>query len=292
MSRPLRFQGAGLVYHLMSRGNNKMRIFLDDLDCARFIEILADAAARFELDLWLFCLMPNHYHLVLRTRTPNISRAIGHLNGAYAQWWNRRHGRVGHIYQGRFKGQIVEQCTYLLRLCRYVLMNPVRGRLVEHPADWRWSSYGALAGASGSYVDVPSLLHAIDPDDAPGVHAQLLEYVDGCADEEMAAFLRSDRRVIGSDTFAAQFTRRARRASREVPLRERRIGTAALASLLAAAVQRGEGLAGGVREAYASLYPIQEIAECTGLSPRSVGRIVNASFPGRNARNPSADLQT
>ena len=146
MSRPIRFQGAGLWYHVMARGNNKMRIFLDDLDYARFLGILGSVVEEFELDSWVFCVMPNHSHLVFRTRQPNLSLAMRQLNGTYAQWWNKRHARVGHIYQGRFKAQVIEECTYLLRLCRYVLMNPVRANLVARPWEWRWSSYHALAG--------------------------------------------------------------------------------------------------------------------------------------------------
>src|ERR1700736_3964419 len=144
MSRPLRFQAAGLVYHLMARGNNKMAIFLDDLDYERFQEMLAEVVARFGIDSWIFCVMPNHYHLVLRTRHANLSLAIRYLNGSYAQWWNRRHGHVGHVFQGRFKAQIVEASVYLVRLCRYVLLNPVRAGLCARPEDWRWSSFTVL----------------------------------------------------------------------------------------------------------------------------------------------------
>lgn len=265
----------------MSRGNNKMRIFLDDLDYARFIGILGEVRDKYELDVWLICAMPNHYHLVLRTRRPNLSLAIRQLNGTYAQWWNKRHERVGHAYQGRFKAQIVEACTYLLRLCRYVLMNPVRATLVAHPWEWPWSSYGAIAGTRPLCVDVPSLLHAIDPDDGPTVRARLLEFVEGYRDEEIATFLRKDRRIIGTDEFAAQFRRQAAQASTEVPMRERRIGTTALASLIAVAIERGAGLHAGIRDAYEAQYSIQEIAKCAGLSPASVGRLVNAGLRDR-----------
>lgn len=283
MSRPLRIQAPGLVYHVMARGNNKMNIFLDDLDYARLIELLGEVRERFALDLWLYCPMPNHHHLVFRTRLPNLSAAMRGLNGDYAQWWNKRHAHVGHVYQGRFKAQIVEHGTYLLRLCRYVLSNPVRAGLVAHPSQWRWSSYAALAGTRQTCVDTPSFVSAIDPDGGADVRERLLEFVDGYADEEIATFLRKDRRVIGSQAYAAQFTRRARRASPEVPARERRIGTS-LSGLLADAVERGDGLVGGVRDAHAALYAIEEIAECAGLSRKVVTGIVNGSFPRGNRR--------
>jgi REP element-mobilizing transposase RayT len=277
MSRPLRLQGSGLIYHVMTRGNNKMPVFLDDLDYARHLQILDETRERFELDLWLYCEMPNHSHLVFRTRQPNLSRAMHFLDGKYAQWWNRRHGHVGHVFQARFKAQIVDACTYLLRLCRYVLANPVRANLVSHPSHWPWSCYGALTGTRAGCVDIQSLSEAIDPDHPAGVRAHLCAYVDGWTrDEEIADLIRSDRRVIGSDAFARQFAGRARRASREVPAHERRTGSSGLAQLLADSVQRGEGVVAGVYAAYDLDYTLTEIAHCAGLGTSTVTRLVKA----------------
>ena len=277
MSRPLRLQGSGLIYHVMSRGNNRTAIFLDDLDYARHLQMLDETRERFGLDLWLYCEMPNHSHLVFRTRQPNLSSALHFLNGKYAQWWNRRHGRVGHVFQARFKAQIVDACTYLLRVCRYVLANPVRANLVSHPSHWPWSSYAALTGTRAGCVDIESLSEAIDPDHAAEVRAQLCAYVDGCTrDDEIADLIRSDRRVLGSDDFAQQFAGPARRASREVPARERRTGSAGLAQLLADSLQRGDGVVAGVYTAYDLDYTPTEIARCAGLGASTVTRLVKA----------------
>lgn len=296
MSRPLRIQQAGLIYHVMIRGNNRMPIFLDDRDYARHLDMLDDTRERFELDLWLFCEMPNHSHLVFRTRQANLSAAMHFLNGKYAQWWNRRHRRVGHVFQARFKAQIVDACTYLLRLCRYVLNNPVRANLVRHPSQWPWSSYGAIDGTRRTCVDVTSLTEAIDPDHAPTVRAQLCDYVLGeTRDEEMADLITSDRRVLGSSEFAAQFTVRARAASRQVPARERRTGTPTLSRLIADAVDRGQGVAAGLYAARDLEYSITEIAHCAGLNARTVTRILNAGFRADAARRlapPHADRES
>jgi putative transposase len=296
MARPLRFQGAGFVYHVMARGNNKMAIFLDALDYARFLEILGQVVADFEIDGWVHCVMPNHYHLVLRTRCANLSSAIGHLNGTYAQWWNRRHGHVGHVFQGRFKAQVVEASVYLLRLCRYVLLNPVRAGLTSHPGEWPWSSYHALTGrAPSSCVDVASLLRMLGDGVEGNLRARLLDYVDPAADPDMAAFIRGDRRIIGTDGFAAQFRGRARAASKEVPARERRLGTPSLTEILAQAVREGEGLPGGICRAHESAgYPLSDIARCAGVSLSTVARIVRAQRhgshrPGTRPR-PTPDL--
>ena len=276
MCRPLRLQRAGLVYHVMSRGNNKMAIFLDDLDYARFLDIFVDVIAKFEIDSWIGCVMPNHYHLVLRTRQPNLSLAIQHLNGSYAQWWNKRHAHVGHILQGRFKAQIVEASVYLVRLCRYVLLNPVRAGLCSHPRDWRWNSFNALAqGTPSDWVDVDSLLRCIDAANPEGIRARLIDYVDPEADPDMAAFIRGDRRVIGTAAFAKQFRNQARGASREVPTRERRVGTPTLVEILTGAVEARDGLAGGIRIAHDSAgYSIADIVRCSGLSRKTVRRIL------------------
>jgi len=276
MSRPLRPVAPGLIYHVNARGNNKADIYLDDLDRVRFLEILAEVAREFELDSWLICLMRNHYHWVFRTRQPNLSFAVRHLNGTYAQWWNTRHHRVGHVFQGRFKAQVVEASVYLVRLCRYVLLNPVRGGLCSHPAEWPWSSYKMLAGLTASdCVDVPSLLRQVDIENPEAVRARLLHYVEPESDPEIAAFIRSDRRVIGTEVFAAQFRAAARAASKEVPSREHRLGTPGLAEILAEAVLRGEGLPGGVQRAHDATYAVSAIARCAGLSRDTVQRIVD-----------------
>ena len=124
----------------MSRGNGRMHIFLDADDYQQFIYFLSDVVEEFAMQCWNYCLMPNHYHATLQPSRADLSEAIRRLNGVYAQWWNRRHGRVGHVFQGRYKDQIVQREGYLLTLSRYVVMNPVRAQLVVHPGDWRWSS--------------------------------------------------------------------------------------------------------------------------------------------------------
>src|SRR3954468_13553232 len=123
MARPLRIQAPGLTYYVMARGNNKMKLFWNAGDYLQFLEILGTMLEKYEVNCWTYTLMPNHYHLVLRTRKANVSSAGRQLNGVFAQWWNKRHKHVGHVFEGRFKAQIVEDNVYLLRLCRYVLLN-------------------------------------------------------------------------------------------------------------------------------------------------------------------------
>lgn len=126
MSRPLRIEFPGAVYHVTSRGDRREAIFEDDADRQALLALVDQAMGRFDAQVLAYCLMSNHYHFVLYTRQPNLSRLMRHLNGVYTQSFNRRHGKVGHLFQGRFKAILVDRDAYLLEVCRYVELNPVR----------------------------------------------------------------------------------------------------------------------------------------------------------------------
>lgn len=150
MARPLRLAFAGGVYHVTARGNERKPIVRDDADRARFVATLAAMVEQYGVLCHAWVLMDNHYHLLLETPTPNLSLALRHLNGVYTQGFNRRHRRVGHLFQGRFKAIIVEKEAYLIELCRYVVLNPVRAGAVKDPAGYRWSSYRPTAGLTAA----------------------------------------------------------------------------------------------------------------------------------------------
>jgi putative transposase len=140
MARPLRIEFAGALYHVTSRGNERRRIFRDDVDRKMFLTFLGQAVKRFGWSVTAWVLMSNHYHLVVQTPEANLSRGMHWINGTYAAWFNRRHDRSGHLFQGRFHGVLVEKETYLRELLRYVVLNPVRAKMVARPEDYRWSS--------------------------------------------------------------------------------------------------------------------------------------------------------
>ncbi|MBI2985929.1 MAG: transposase [Deltaproteobacteria bacterium] len=146
MSRPLRLEYPGALYHLTSRGNARQEIFLDDTDRGLFLSTLSHVVSRYDWLCHAYCLMDNHYHLLIETPKPNLSLGMRQLNGVYTQAFNRSHRRVGHIFQGRYKAIIVEKEAHLLELCRYVVLNPLRVKSKRKVADWRWSSYRATAG--------------------------------------------------------------------------------------------------------------------------------------------------
>ena len=146
MSRPLRIEFSGAIYHVTGRGNARRRIYRDDEDRATFLSILSHVVDRYGWYCHAYCLMDNHYHLLIETPKPSLSMGMRQLNGLYTQAYNRRHRRVGHLFQGRFKAILVEKEAHLLELCRYVVLNPVRAKMVKHPEKWGWSSYQMTAG--------------------------------------------------------------------------------------------------------------------------------------------------
>jgi REP element-mobilizing transposase RayT len=146
MARPLRLEFPGALYHVTARGNAQQPIYSDEEDRQRFLASLAQSRDRYHWLVHAYCLMNNHYHLVLETPRPTLARGMRHLNGTYTQHFNRRHQRVGHLFQGRYKAILVEREAYLLELCRYVVLNPVRAKACRRPEQWRWSSFRATAG--------------------------------------------------------------------------------------------------------------------------------------------------
>jgi putative transposase len=146
MSRPLRIEFPGAVYHITSRGNERKAVFRDDQDRKIFLDTLGDVTHRYNWFCHAYCLMDNHYHLLVETPDGNLSKGMRRLNGIYTQRFNKRHGRVGHLFQGRFKAVLVQKDSHLLEACRYVVLNPVRVRRVQRPEEWLWSSYGATTG--------------------------------------------------------------------------------------------------------------------------------------------------
>ena len=146
MSRPLRLEFPGALYHVTARGNDHQAIYLDDVDRLNFLEVITEVVTQFNWRCHAYCLMDNHYHLLIETPDANLSRGMRQLNGVYTQGFNRRRGRSGHVFQGRYKAVLVDQNDYLLEVARYIVLNPVRARMVRDAKNYGWSSYSATAG--------------------------------------------------------------------------------------------------------------------------------------------------
>jgi REP element-mobilizing transposase RayT len=156
MARPLRLELSGGVYHVTSRGDGREEIYLSDADRETWLSVFGQVCERFNWVCHAWCQMTNHYHILIETPEANLSQGMRQLNGVYTQRFNRAHGRVGHVFQGRYKAILVERDSYLLELARYVVLNPLRAKMIRRMESWPWSSYLATCGQ----VDSPSWLQS------------------------------------------------------------------------------------------------------------------------------------
>ena len=204
MARRPRLQFPGAVYHVMSRGNRKNTIFHDALDYARFQDVMRCAVRLYAVRVFAFCLMPNHYHIVLDTPRSNLSDAMQYVNGVFAQKSNKRYHQTGHVFGDRFRSLLIERDGYLKRASRYVVRNPVRAGIAGRAAEWPWSSYQATAGTERppEWLTVDWIQWAFK---AQHVEQARLRYVAYVNEPKRAAESRDPRAdVYGSAQFKAR----------------------------------------------------------------------------------------
>src|SRR3989338_3918097 len=153
MSRPYLLQSEDCFYHVTSRGDDRKRIFLSERDYHKFIEYISYAKAKYKFHVYAYCLMPNHYHLLLETTQANISKIMHYLNGSYTMYYNIKRKRSGHLFQGRFKSIVVDKDSYFQELSRYIHLNPVKAKITKQPEAYRWSSYRGYFGKQDQVLD-------------------------------------------------------------------------------------------------------------------------------------------
>jgi REP element-mobilizing transposase RayT len=179
MPRPPRFEYPSALYHVTARGNERRALFRDDRDREKYLSRIAFYRERFRFQLLSYCLMTNHVHLAIRTGSSPLSRVMAGLHSSYAEWFNRRHDRCGHLFQGRYKAFLVQEDNYVHALIRYIHRNPVRARIVGRACDYPWSSDRALRQGRGpDWLDVDSLLSLLDDSRRAAVR-RYVEIVDG-----------------------------------------------------------------------------------------------------------------
>ncbi|MDT8442343.1 MAG: transposase [Desulfuromonadales bacterium] len=281
MARPLRIEFPGAVYHVTSRGNASAAIFSDDGDRALFLATLGQVVERFNWLCHAYCLMDNHYHLLIETPEGNLSAGMRQLNGVYTQAFNRVHERDGHIFKGRFKAVLVEKQSHLLELCRYVVLNPVRAGMVAQAEDYCWSSYRPTAGQSAR----PGLLTV---DWILGNFAATLEparrlyrrFVRDGVEETSSPWQKLTGQIfLGSETFVEQIQALigSRTRIREIPRQQRHVGRPSLSELFPPEVvtvklERNRRILLAHRQ---HGYRLKEIAEALGLHYTTVSKVVN-----------------
>jgi len=207
MARPLRLHVPGVAAHVVSRGNDKRPIFLDANDYDRYLVLLARGLKRFGVKCHATCLLWNHLHLVLTPADIPIWRLMHQVNSAYCSWFNERHGRVGHVLQGRYGCRLVEDRSYFLNVIRYVALNPVKAGKVRRAEDWLWGSYRALLGLEPlpDYLEVSELFYALDAETEVDLRGRLRAFVETETPGEAWHSL-----IYGSDPFVQALAPRVR----------------------------------------------------------------------------------
>ncbi|PMK74250.1 addiction module toxin RelE [Vibrio breoganii] len=277
MSRPLRLEFAGALYHVTARGNERNWIFFQDDDFILYLTVLDEVCERYNWVIHAYCLMSNHYHLLLETPDGNLSKGMRQLNGVFTQKINRKHNRVGHLFQGRYKSILVDQETYLLELCRYIVLNPVRAKMVDTPDEWQWSSWHNMVGnnLSPDWLSTDAILLQFANDRDKAVDAYKRFVAEGVG-VEVWSNLRQQV-FLGDEAFVAKhltIKNNLQGDLREVPLKQRRTKLKTLSEYNHEAVDRNSAM----RSAYASGgYTLRQIADYFDVHYSTVSRIVNAS---------------
>ena len=278
MSRPLRLELAGGLYHVTSRGDRRENIYRDDADRLAWLAILAETCERYNWRIHAWCQMSNHYHLIVETVEGNLSAGMRQLNGVYTQDTNRRHRLSGHVFQGRFKAILVERDSYLLELSRYVVLNPVRAAMVKHARQWQWSSYHAMIGVEPppSWLQTDWLLSQFGHQRSRQVERYVEFVQQGIRGASVWQQLKGQI-FLGGDEFVDAMRKRLETdrkfASQEIPRAQRR----ALAKSLTFYREEFSDEKLGMATAYATGdYTLQVIADSFGVHYSTVSRAIKA----------------
>ena len=274
MARPLRIEYAGALYHVTSRGDRQEAIFDDDQDRRAFLNILGEVVSRFHWRCHAYCLMGNHYHLMIETPEANLTKGMRHLNGVFTQWSNRRHKRSGHLFQGRYKAILVDRDSYFLELARYIVLNPVRAAMIKHPRLWAWSSYGATVGTSPTpvWLATDGLLAEFGKRRTVARQKYQQFIAEGMSAESIWKDLKGQI-YLGDDEFVERM--QSKLAERDEDVNIPRVQQRRPAPKLSAIRRQHKNRDQAIRAAYdTGAYSYQQIAKEFGVHFTTVGRIV------------------
>lgn len=275
MSRPLRLELAGGLYHVTSRGDGREDICRSDADRQAWLDVLGQVCMRFNWVCHAWCLMTNHYHILIETPEANLSQGMRQLNGVYTQRFNRAHARVGHVFQGRYKAILVERDGYLLELARYVVLNPLRAGMVKRLEAWPWSSYLATCGQASApeWLQTDWILAQFGRQRASAIRKYVQFVHEGARLPSVWTQLQGQI-YLGSVAFVKKMQTliEQKPALDEIPRAQRRILTRALADF-----ERGYPRNEAMARAYLSgRHTMLAIAEHFGVHYSTVSRMVKA----------------
>jgi len=274
MSRPLRIEFAGALYHVTSRGDQRAAIYRDDDDRRAWLKAMDLVAERFNFSIPAFCQMSNHYHLLIETAEGNLSQGMRQLNARYSQYFNWRHELVGHVFQGRYKAILVQRERYLLELIRYIVLNPVRAGVVSSAAEWPWSSHRYVLGKlpAPKWLNMDWLLSCFGQSHTEALDSYI-RFVEAGVGASSPLKAVAHQLLLGDAAFVAQGrTPAAQVHMKAVPMLQRRAKALTLEEYAARCADRGDAMA----QAFLSTaYTMTQIAEFFGVSCKTVSRAVH-----------------
>lgn len=274
MSRPLLLEFAGALYHVTSRGDRRDDIYECDEDRVKFLSLLGDVCESFNWVCHAYCLMDNHYHLLIETPDANLSKGMRQLNGVYTQVFNRQHDRVGHVFQGRYKAIHVERESYLLELARNIVLNPVRAGMVRQAQDWPWSSYRITIGREQPqpWLDTEWLLAAFAKRKATAIKRYKQFVAEGKGVPSPWTIL-PNQVFLGNDVFVETMQKMidGEKELSEIPCSQRRLKPLELSEYENQAASRNEAIFNAYRSGG---YTQKEIGDYFGLHYARISRII------------------
>ena len=275
MARAPRVTYKGATHHVMSRANDKRQLFMDDDDRFAFLELMSVAKEQYDVEWEMFVLMNTHFHAKVRTPHGNISDAMQFVLGCFAESWNRRHGRRGHLLEGRFKSPLIEDGRYAFTVVRYIALNPVQAGYVEHVSQWRWSSHRALAGLETppTFLEVDWLQNYFDGPTLRDCQGQYRRFIDASENEPIEL---CDRVATGSERFASNVRELIGRTMHRVsvPRSYRALARPPLGALfvdLGDDLERRNHMVLRAQVVYG--YKQSEIARTLGVHPNTISKI-------------------
>lgn len=275
MTRPLRLEFPGALYHVTARGNRRTPIYRDDGDRHAWLDLLGRVCERHHFVIHSFCQMTNHYHLLIETSEANLSQGMRQLNGLYTQHFNWRHSLVGHLFQGRYKAILVQKESYLSELARYIVLNPLRAKVVSSLDEWQWSSHRYFVSQEHPprWLERDWILSRFGNTHAAAAPAYQSFVLEGMGETSPLTAIRH-RILLGDDAFVSDHQQLQRSEElAEIVRTERRAVALSLSEYRARYADRDEAMA---RAYLSTAFTMPEIAGAFGVSTKTVSRAVAA----------------
>ena len=275
MARPIRIQYPGAFYHIMSRGSDRLNIFNDTLDYQDFLLVFFDTINRYNWTCYAYCLMPNHYHLLIKTHEANLSLGMRQLNGVYTQNYNIRYKRIGHLFQGRFKSILVEEEKYKYELIRYIALNPLRANIAQKIEDWEWNSVLEILGKANKTgcINIKEILFNFDQDENKAKEI-FLNFLSLKCEEDMEK--PKGGIILGSDEFIDSIKEyfKDKEKEIEIPAKERLVARLSLIDIFGDKSMTKKERNRKIYEAHADYgYLLSELANYLKIHYTTISRI-------------------